>query len=212
METLSNRCLYLNPETSNASEMNKPCINGTDDIAWPCWGKEFINTSIQQRNLERPTGDNISSALPFTPAPGQKTTTQKPPAQKPPAQTNGATQAKDPGTEGFTNMGETYVRPGDCPDGYRYCDISKECVKVCMNCKYNERTYGKSKEFNEYDMCFPTRGVYDGLDEMGNTKCTCGNNNQYCGDNFDAQGGFTSDNIFILNVGNISSLEGLASY
>ena len=81
-----------------------------------------------------------------------------------------------------------------------------------MNCKYNERTYGKSKEFNEADPCFPNRGVYDGITNQGLTKCTCGNNNQYCGDNFTAQGGMSIDKVFIMNVGDFQSLSKLASY
>ena len=30
---------------------------------------------------------------------------------------------------------------------------SGKIKQVCMNCKYNQRTYGKSKEFNEADYC-----------------------------------------------------------
>ena len=29
------------------------------------------------------------------------------------------------GLEGFTNMGESYVRPGDCPDGYFWCRLER---------------------------------------------------------------------------------------
>ena len=42
--------------------------------------------------------------------------------------------------EGFTNMGESYVRPGDCPDGYYWCKKSKQCkqcsrrIEECNRC------------------------------------------------------------------------------
>ena len=114
--------------------------------------------------------------------------------------------------EGFTNMGEHYVRPGDCPDGYFWCTKSNKCKQVCMNCKYNERTHGRSKEFNEFDPCFPNRGVYNGITNKGLTKCTCGKNNQYCNEIFDAQGGMFVDKVYIMNVGDFGNLGDLAAY
>jgi len=199
-----NDCLYLNGEKDNAPSMLKKCINGSDDLAWPdlawpCANRMMLDENILSNVTERPSGDNVNENLHHS------------------LNVDSINQTKDnlsesSGVEGFTNMGEHYVKPGDCPDGYFWCNKSNRCKQVCMNCKYNERTYGKSKEFNEADPCFPNRGVYDGITNQGLTKCTCGNNNQYCGDNFTAQGGMSIDKVFIMNVGDFQSLSKLASY
>jgi hypothetical protein len=194
-----NKCIYMNAEKQNARVMMKPCINGSDQLAWPCVEKEGIDKDIFSIVTERPLGDNIPGNLPHS------------------LNIDETEQRKDnlfdnSNVEGFTNMGERYIRPGNCPDGYSWCEKSQKCKQVCMNCKYNERTYGKSKEFNEGDACFPDQGVYDGIDNQGYTKCTCGKNNQYCGDNFNAQGGLYADNTFIMNIGDFGPLGNLAAY
>ena len=161
--------------------------------------REEIDKDVFSIVTERPSGDNVSGNLQHS------------------LNVDSINQKKDnlfenSNVEGFTNMGERYVRPGDCPDGYFWCNKSKKCKQVCMNCKYNQRTYGKSKEFNEADPCFPNQGVYDGITNKGITQCTCGKNNQYCGDNFTAQGGMSIDKVFIMNVGDYKSLSKLAAY
>ena len=106
------------------------------------------------------------------------------------------------GIEGFTSKifytdngpGESYVEDGVCPDGFSYCSKSKKCVQVCMGCKYRDNM--KSMDMNEYDPCFPN-GVYDGITNSGDVKCTCGNNNKYCSDNMIKK--FTSDGTLIDN-------------
>ena len=194
-----NKCAYMNGELQNASVMLRKCINGSDELAWPCVAREEIDKEMYSTFIERPNGDNIQEKLVYS------------------LDINSDNQKKDniPETdtiEGFTNMGEKYVRPGDCPDGYNRCLKTGKCIQVCMNCKYNQRTYGKSKEFNEFDKCFPNKGVYDGINNDGYTQCSCGSRNQYCGDNFNAQGGLYNDNVFIMNVGDFSSLGKLAAY
>ena len=116
------------------------------------------------------------------------------------------------GVEGFTNMGEKYVRLSDCPDGYKWSSSDKRCIQVCMNCKYNERAYGKSKEYNEYDQCFPNNGVYTGIDNQGFTQCTCGKNDQYCKDTFTTDGSMWLDGIAIMNIGDFTNVSKLAGY
>ena len=74
-----------------------------------------------------------------------------------------------------------------------------------------EQKYNKSKEFNEGDPCFPD-GVYNGIDNQGNTMCTCGSKGQYCNDIFDAQGGLVTDGVYIVNVGDYFNVGSLASY
>jgi len=203
-----NKCAYMNAEKQNAYIMMKPCINGSDPLVWPCIEKETLDKDIFSIVTERPNRDN------YIPE-------ENVPAGNVPEDNVPQTLNQNPTVEGFTNMGESYVRPGDCPDGYFRCPISGKCLQVCMNCKYNQRTYGKSKEFNEADPCFPDRGVYNGIDEFGNVKCTCGLNNQYCNDYvekplnndlFDSQGGMMVDNVYIMNVGDYNSLGKLASY
>ena len=196
MTTDFNKCIYLNAEKDNADSMLKDCIQGSDTIAWPCSGREYIDRSIFSRNVERPNSDNIQGTLSHSLSVEQ----------------NKNKNVDVDVVEGFTNMGEHYVRPGDCPDGYVWCPISNKCKQVCVNCKFNERTYGKSKEFNEADPCFPNQGVYDGIDNQGNTLCTCGSNNQYCNESFDAQGGMFYNNIYTMNVGDFGFLGDLASY
>ena len=198
-----NECLYLNAEKDNAASMLKKCINGSDDLAWPCVDRRNLDLSILENVTERPSGDNVSGGLYHS--------------KNNPVNENNNEPTKDnlfenTNVEGFTNMGEHYVRPGDCPDGYFWCNKSNKCKQVCMNCKYNERTYGKSKEFNEFDPCFPNRGVYNGITNRGLTKCTCGKDSLYCGDNFTAQGGMSIDKVFIMNIGDYKSLSKLAAY
>jgi len=199
-----NECLYFNAEKDNASSMLKNCINGSDDLAWPCVDRMNLDQSIFNNVTERPSGDNMIGGLSHSKGQPVKENVNKPMTKD--------DLLENPNIEGFTNMGESYVRPGDCPDGYFWCTKSKQCKQICMNCKYNDRTFGKSKEFNEFDPCSPNRGVYDGITNEGATKCTCGINNQYCGDNFTAQGGMSIDKVFIMNVGDYKSLGNLAAY
>ena len=201
-----NECFYFDAEKDNASSMLKKCINGPGgEWAWPCSEKVEIDNSLFGTVMERPSGDNSVKPLPHSNEP-----TKHGPSDH--GSTYESMNKPPNNVEGFTNMGEHYVRPGDCPDGYKWCNITKKCKQVCMNCKYNQRTYGKSKEFNEGDYCFPNRGVYNGITNQGLTKCTCGSRGQYCGDNFNAQGGMFADNVFIMNVGNFGKLGTLAAY
>lgn len=192
-----NQCAYLNPEKQNSNLMLKQCIgndNHTNQPLWPCNQKVEINNNILNLVTERPQQDNIKLI--------ENSYQNK----------NEKNMYMNSHVEGFTNMGESYIEPGNCPDGYYKCPITNKCIQLCMNCKYNQKKYHKSKEFNEYDPCFPKKGVYDGIDNQGNIKCTCGSNRQYCNDNFTAEGGFFYDNVYIMNVGDFSSLGYLASY
>jgi len=104
------------------------------------------------------------------------------------------------GDEGYSNYfvtdngpGESTIRDGKCPEGYTR-DESGRCIQVCTNCSYRDGM--KSKDFNEADPCFPN-GVYDGVDQYGVTKCSCGSDNKYCSDRFLNQ--FTADGSLSLN-------------
>lgn len=197
-----NQCHYLNGETMNASFMNRPCIGDSSlTVApggrWPCSYRNYVNDSVESYYTERPNGDNVSTPLPHS----LSESIQKVDS----IQTN---QVK----EGFTNLGESYVRPGGLPDGYQRLEDGS-VVQVCQNCKYNQQTYGKSKIFNEADPCFPHQGVYDGLGNDGYTYCTCGKNNEYCsGNTLDAQGGMYYDGVYTMNVGDFGFLGNLSAY
>lgn len=199
-----NQCVYLNAEKDNSVSMLKKCINGPTNLIWPCVEKEAIDNDIFSLVTERPQADNITDNLDHSLVGVQP--------KKQNLVNIDTNMFENSNVEGFTNMGEKYVRPDDVPDGYFRCPKTGEVKQVCMNCKYNQRTYGKSKEFNEADPCFPNQGVYDGIDNQGNTMCTCGSRGQYCGDNFTAQGGFFTDDMFIMNVGDFGHLGTLASY
>ena len=204
MTTDFNQCLYLNGEKENAKSMLKKCNNNPTDLDWSCAGQESIDKDIFKHTMERPSGDNSQVELTHS----LNTPTESIKKEDLLLVGNTETVSK----EGFTNMGANYVRPGDCPDGYYWCSQSNKCKQVCMNCKFNERTYGKSKEFNEADPCFPNQGVYDGIDNDGYTQCTCGKNGQYCNEMFDAQGGMFVDDVYIMNVGDFGFLGDLAAY
>ena len=204
MELDYGKCLYLNAEKKDAWNMINPCINGFDEIKWPCVGQEMIDNAILSRNLERPTGDNIQGNLSHSlvykneSGPGNK------------IQTNMIQKNQKETVEGFTNLGESYVPSGECPDGYK--TVNGKCEQVCQNCKYNERKYSKSKGFNEADGCFPNRGVYNGIDNDGFTKCTCGKKGQHCNNMFDAQGGMLYNDVYIMNVGDYFNAADMVSY
>ena len=121
-----------------------------------------------------------------------------------------------PGIEGFVSGGPpgTYSRDGYCPDGHT--NENGICKQVCNNCKYNDRTSGKSTQFNEFDTCF-SEGVYNGFDSSGLRTCTCGRNNQYCSKGFleklyTADGMFFNKNDLVINVADANDMETFALF
>ena len=61
----------------------------------------------------------------------------------------------------------------------------------------------KSQIFNEADPCFPN-GVYDGVDNDGNTQCTCGPTNTYCPKTF--VNSFGADGTYLYDRGYRSAI------
>lgn len=108
-----------------------------------------------------------------------------------------------------TGLGEIQLRDGKCPDGYAKCPITGRCIQKCIGCVYRDNM--KSREFNEADPCFP-EGVYNGIDNYGNIKCTCGRDNRYCSDKF-TNSIFTADGMMmagkkiIMNTGLTNSIN-----
>ncbi len=200
-----NECDYINADIDNASSMLRECVNKGNKLGWPCKGnpvfKGIDNTVLLQKYTERPSGDNLPKGqkLAFTTLNEDKLNSIEPVKQS------------DNEIEGFTNMGERYIPNGQCPDGYRRCLKTGTCKQICMNCKYRDNM--KSMEFNEYDRCFPKHGVYAGITNSGLTKCTCGRNNQYCGDMYTPDGNLFSNKKIVLSIGgNINNISNLAAY
>ena len=165
-------CKYLDAETQPASDMLRSCIGKETEKLAPC---HKFNHKLHMRVFDRPQEGNY-----FT----QNNEIRE--------------ELKDPHNvmvEGYANYdpGEFTIMAGECPESYQK-NTYGGCTKVCKNCKVPD---GKSSEFNEFDPCFPN-GVYNGLDESGNLKCTCGEKNQYCSDNKNMYDMFTTDgNMFI---------------
>jgi hypothetical protein len=125
--------------------------------------------------------------------------------------------------EGFTNSdnkfytdngpGVSSITGNQCPDGYSRNEITGECIQVCRNCVYRDNL--KSSDINTADPCFP-EGVYDGVTNTGEIKCTCGLSNQYCSDNFVK--GFTADGMMfdgqkiIMNSGITDTVSSLFNF
>jgi len=169
-------CNYLNAETQSAKDMLRTCIGKDSKEIAPC---HKFNHKLHMRILDRPQDGNF-----FKTNEDNKNELVKPHKKV---------------IEGFANYedpGEYTLWADECPESYKKCEITGRCIKVCKNCKVNNS--GRSFEFNEFDPCFPN-GVYDGIDNYGNTQCTCGKNNQYCPDKknelYDI---FTTDGLMIL--------------
>lgn len=85
--------------------------------------------------------------------------------------------------EGYENfvtdngLGKFTLNPDECPDNCT--KYNGTCMQVCADCGYRDKGKTESRDFNEFDPCFPN-GVYDGVTNDFQTKCTCGKYNQYC--------------------------------
>jgi hypothetical protein len=196
------KCDYLDSNSQPASDMLLNCIGdksrGKEGLCASSYTQLYDNIARNSENIAIKRGMGAGYGL----LPNSQEIKKK--------SITSPEKIMSPTVEGFTGsfitdngMGESYVKPGSCPQGYRWCSKSKKCIQVCTNCKYNDRM--KSQEFNEADKCFP-EGVYDGISKDGTLKCTCGKDNRYCSDKLVANI-FTSDGLLYLddtikNVGN----------
>lgn len=186
------KCDYLDYNTQPASDMLYKCVQ--DKNRGYDMNCERYNSD---RDLDR-GADNISIKRGVTEGKGNLT-------------------AADVGIEGFTDKifitddgpGESNVPFDECPVGYTLRDGF--CVQVCQACQYKDNQ--RSRQFNEGDPCFP-EGVYNGLTNEGNVKCTCGERNQFCSGNF-VNNIFSTDGMFIFNnsiknsIGNTNIVDNL---
>lgn len=127
-------------------------------------------------------------------------------------------------TEGYMNyedkfitdngLGESQIPEGKCPEGYGKCPITGRCIQKCIGCIYRDNM--RSQIFNKSDPCFP-EGVYNGITNEGYIKCTCGNENKYCSEDFTkniftAEGMMKSGKKIILNTGLTNDINNLFNF
>jgi len=92
--------------------------------------------------------------------------------------------------EAFTNPGEKYIPPGECPIGYK--KNGDKCQQICTHCTYreNEQT---SRSMNEFDICEPD-GTFYGFDKSGYINCLQKNNKKKL-----INKAYTADGVFLSN-------------
>lgn len=203
------KCNYLNANLQSAEDMILNCIGD------PSKGKDKFCKSDYKKLYDPITSnlENIAIKRGVSAGYGIDQIIEK----KTPTPTISNKNIPEQTIEGFTsNIFITDNGPGEsvitnkCPQGYKWCNKTGACVQVCIGCKYRDRM--KSQIFNEADPCFP-EGVYNGVDNRGYLKCTCGSNNQYCSDNFIADI-FTANGDLLIgsrikNIGNFLGLNNL---
>ena len=176
-----NNCDYLDSNIQSSSDMLLNCIgdknSGQEKLCTSSYQKLYDNIAINSENIAIKRG--VSAGYGILPNSTSDKSTKE---------IKNFPNSIIDNVEGFTGsfvtdngLGESYTKKGECPEGYKHCPKTNNCIQVCTNCKYNDKM--KSQEFNEFDRCFPN-GVYDGINSEGNLKCTCGKNNQYCSEKF----------------------------
>lgn len=185
-------CDYLDAEVQPASMMLHRCVQEPNQGSNTCMFRNSMKENMMdtleiQRGHERGIESDASRVLTYTRR-----------GSRPPENTSS-------GIEGFANRnpfitdngpGESLVPEGQCPDGYSKCANTGRCLQVCQGCKYRDNM--KSQSFNEADPCFPN-GVFDGYNNNGDIKCTCGYKNTYCPDTF--VNNFSADGSYIYGRG-----------
>ena len=127
-------------------------------------------------------------------------------------------------TEGFVNpdnifitdngLGKSSLAEGECPQGYTLDSKTGKCIQKCIGCIYQDNM--KSADFNPSDPCSPN-GVYDGITNDGDIKCTCGSRGQYCSNDFiknmyTSDGMMVSGNNIIMNTGLTKTIDELFNF
>ena len=169
-----NHCNYIDYNHQNSEDMNLLCIENKNSRIDKYCSSDFkfydnISENSHYLNIKR----DVDSGYGIV----KNSITQQ------------NFKKQDKNIEGFTGKmfitdngpGKSFINKNECPEGFSWDPYKKICVQVCSGCKYNDNM--KSQEFNEYDKRFPN-GVYDGITNDGQIKCTCGKNNQYCDENF----------------------------
>jgi|TARA_B110000971_G_scaffold220512_3_gene264289 hypothetical protein len=208
------RCLYLDGSIDASSKMSRRCIG--DDNSTEQFSCSNSDPSAMRDSKDTARMNDIMiqrGIVDFSIAEFGEYNQIKGPSQ--PEYVNNV--------EGFTNSGKQFIidngpgkssiAAGQCPDGFKRCPVTGNCIQVCRNCVYRDNM--KSKDYNKADPCFP-EGTYNGVTNDGDIKCTCGSSNQYCSEDFTK--GFTADGMMmdgkkiIMNVGLTSSIASLFNY
>ena len=187
------KCDYLDFNTQSSSDMLLKCVQDkSKGYDMKCQKRYTPSLDLDRRN------DNIMIKRGVEEGKGNLT-------------------GKYNGIEGFTDKifvtddgpGESNVPFGVCPEGYTM--NNGNCVQVCRGCKYRDNM--RSYQFNGADVCFPN-GVYNGMTNEGNIKCTCGSQNQFCSGDFiknmfSADGALVFGNQIKNSIGNINDVDNL---
>jgi len=226
------KCFYLDAQLKPASDMLRDCVgdenspyrfNCEKDPLKQVMPEDVKETAMMndiaiQRGFASYNVNNFNEKVDIMPKQKPKPIIAKPkPKQIINSELKKLNQTEDDnGIEGFkdfsdwentfitdTGLGSLHLQDGECPEGYSKCPITGKCIQKCIGCVYRDNM--KSREFNEADPCFP-EGVYDGIDNYGNIKCTCGRDNRYCSGEFTtniftADGMMISDKKIIMNTG-----------
>lgn len=216
------KCFYLDAQLKPASDMLRECVgddtssyrfNCEEDPMKQVMPEDVKETAMMndisiQRGFASYNVDNYNEKEDIIiPKPKKNTKVKINPVMKNSLNIPSQTKESNNGIEGFkdfsdwentfitdTGLGEIQLQDGKCPDGYAKCPITGKCIQKCIGCVYRDNM--KSREFNEADPCFP-EGVYDGIDNYGNIKCTCGKDNRYCSDSF-MENIFTADGMMMM--------------
>lgn len=187
------KCDYLDFNTQPSSDMLRNCVqDGSKGYDMKCHKRYDPSLDLDRSNENMMIKRGVSEG-------------------------KGNIKEKYNGVEGFTDKifitdngpGESFIPFGECPQGYTL--QNGNCVQVCHSCKYRDNM--RSQEFNTGDVCFPN-GVYDGITNDGNIKCTCGSRNQFCSGDFiknmfSANGSFVFGNSIKNSIGDITNVNGL---
>lgn len=191
------KCNYLDANLQPAKDMLLNCIGdsskGEDRGCKSDYSRLYDPLAINLENIAIKRG--VSAGYGLT----QNNSEEKISSFDPGQSVNGT-------VEGFTGNvsisdggpGEHVKYNGVCQEGHEWSDKIKACVQKCINCKYRDGM--KSLVFpNVADQCFP-EGVFDGITNRKNTKCTCGPKNQYCSDSMinpkTGKGDYIIKNVF----------------
>jgi len=186
-----NKCRYLDSNTMNSADMLKTCKSTNSETLAPCH-KNYNSLQLPQRNII--PASKLFDGNDFTKYNDEK---------KIPGKGVKSGQVIEGFTD-YTGPGESFVQT-TCPESMSLNPYTNECEKLCKNCKISDKSF----EFNEFDPCFPS-GVYDGINNKGETMCTCGNRGQYCTNDtlnniITADGNFINNGISMI-VGNLSGI------
>jgi len=100
--------------------------------------------------------------------------------------------------EGFkvdNGPGESYIPKGECP--MSFARSNGNCIKVCNNCNYTDKSYNKSFSMNEFNPCGMDAN-YIGIDKNGYIQCNYKQTNEKKDINNEKLNIYLADSTLIL--------------